>query len=217
MKTPEPQTELSVLIADLQEEEALKQITHLIKEGVDPLLLVDECQKGIRMVGERYEKGVYYLSGLIMAGEILHQTGELLFPLLKSRVSGSESGRILLGTVEGDIHYIGKDIFKVLLRCYGFTVFDIGVDVPPEEFLVKTKETKPHIVGLSCLLHSSYQAMRSTIGLLRAEMKPAPSFIIGGLVDEQVREFVGADAWANDAMAGIRMCQQLIKKHDTTN
>jgi methanogenic corrinoid protein MtbC1 len=208
---------LSVLIADLHEEEALKQIAHRIKEGDDPLLLVDECQKGIRMVGERYEKGVYYLSGLIMAGEIMHEAGDLLLPMLKNKVSGNESGRILLGTVEGDIHYIGKDIIKVLMRCYGFTVFDIGVDVPPSKFLDKTKETKPHIVGLSCLLHSSYQAMRSTIELLRAELQPVPSFIIGGLVNEQACEFTRADAWANDAMEGIRKCQQLIQKHDTTH
>ncbi len=207
---------LSILIADLQEEEALKQISRRIKNGDDPLALADECQKGIRMVGERYEKGVYYLSGLIMAGEIMHQAGDLLFPLIKNRVTGSESGRILLGTVEGDIHYIGKDIIKVLLRCYGFTVFDIGVDIPPKSFLDKTKEIKPHIVGLSCLLHSSYQAMRSTIGLLRSEVRPVPSFIIGGLVDEQVREFTGADSWANDAMLGIHNCQQLIQKHNTS-
>lgn len=212
----EPRADLSTLIAELHEEEALQLISSRIKEGDDPLILVDECQKGIRMVGERYEKGIYYLSGLIMAGEILHEAGDLLFPLIKDKVTGSESGRILLGTVEGDIHYIGKDIIKVLLRCYGFTVFDIGVDVPPDRFLDKTMETKPHIVGLSCLLHSSYQAMRATIELLRSQIQPVPSFIIGGLVDEQVREFTGADSWANDAMLGIRMCQQLIQKHDTS-
>jgi methanogenic corrinoid protein MtbC1 len=216
MKTPNIQTDLSVLIAELNEEAVLNQVAARIKEGIDPLLLMDECQKGIRMVGERYEKNVYYLSGLIMAGEIMHEVGEMVFPLLTSKVSGNETGRILLGTIEGDIHYIGKDIIKVLLGCYGFTVFDIGVDVPSKEFLIKAKELKPHIVGLSCLLLSSFPAVQKTIQLLRSEIQPAPSFIIGGLVDEQISNFAGADAWANDAMIGIRKCQQLIQKHDTS-
>jgi methylmalonyl-CoA mutase cobalamin-binding domain/chain len=216
MKTLDPQTDLSSLIADLKEEEALNQVSQRIEKGDYPLLLVEECQNGIRLVGERYEQGIYYLSGLIMAGEIMRQVGELVFPLLKSHVSGSESGRILIGTVEGDIHHIGKDIIKVLLQCYGFSVLDIGVDVRPEEFAARVRENRPHIVGLSCLLHSSYNAMRATIELLRAESRPLLSFIIGGFVDEQTRQYSGADAWANDAMIGVRLCQQLIQKHDTS-
>lgn len=216
MKSSEPQTELSNLIADLNEDAVLNQVEKRINEGVDPLLLMEECQKGIRMVGERYEKGSYFLSGLIMAGEIMHQVGEKVLPLITSRVSGNERGRVLLGTVEGDIHYIGKDIIRVLLSCYGFTVLDIGIDAPPGDFLAKAKEIKPHIVGLSCLLNSSYPPMRTTIELLRSEIRPVPSFIIGGLVDEQIRVFTGADAWANDAMTGVRLCQQLIQNHDTS-
>jgi len=99
------------------------------------------------------------------------------------------------------------------MHCYGFTVIDLGVDVQPKEFLARTKETEPHIVGLSCLLHSSYKALRSTIETVRAGSQTVPSFIIGGLVDEQTRIYTGADAWANDAMVGIRLCQQLIQKH----
>lgn len=213
MKTVEPETELSALISDLAEDAVLNQVARRIKEGDDPLVLVEECRKGIRLVGERYEQGIYYLSGLIMAGEIMHQVGEMVFPLLKSQVTGSESGRILLGTVEGDIHYIGKDITKVLMHCYGFTVTDLGVNIPPEEFLARAREIEPHIVGLSCLLHSSYKALKSTIDMVRTGSQKTPSFIIGGLVDEKTRVFTGADAWANDAMVGIRLCQQLIQKH----
>ncbi len=202
------------MLADLREEAVLIEVRQRLEQGDDPLLIAEECQQGVRQVGERYEKGVYYISGLIMAGEIMHQVGDIILPLLKSQVSGNESGRILLGTVEGDIHYIGKDIIKVLLRCYGFTVFDIGVDVPPKEFLAKALEIRPDIVGLSCLLSSCIEAMQATISLLRGEAERlgyVPSFIIGGLVDEQVCRHVGADVWTADAMTGVRLCQQLIR------
>ncbi len=214
MELNESEAELSVLLADLKEEEVISQVSKSIKEGTDPLQIVEQCQKGVRLVGERYEKGIYYISGLIMAGEILHQVGEIVFPLLKSKLSGTDYGSVLLGTAEGDIHFIGKDIFKVLLQCFGFTVTDLGVDVPPKEFLAKTLEIKPHILGISCLLNSCYKAVLETINLVRSESRTVPSFIIGGIVDEQVCKYTGADAWADDAMAGIRLCQQLMKKYD---
>ncbi|OPY66639.1 MAG: Methionine synthase [Syntrophorhabdaceae bacterium PtaU1.Bin034] len=206
------------LLADLQEEAVLSHVTKRLEDDEDPLRIMEECQQGVRLVGERYEQGVYYISGLIMASAIMHEVGDIVLPMLKNRVTGSESGRILLGTVEGDIHYIGKDIIKVLLRCYGFTVSDLGVDVPAREFLAKTREMRPHIVGLSCLLNSGFESMRATVELLRTETARdrhiIPSFIIGGCVDERVREHVGADAWAADAMAGVRLCQQLIRGHN---
>jgi methanogenic corrinoid protein MtbC1 len=108
------------------------------------------------------------------------------------------------------IFTFGKDIVKVLLKCYGFTVNDLGVDVPPDEFLVSTRELKPDIVGLSCLLNTSFEALRETIGLLRSKppfTQPPPTYIIGGLVDEQVRKYAEADYWAADAMMGVRLCQ----------
>ncbi len=216
MKAQETDIELSTHLADLHEEAVLAQVRRRLKEGEDPLRLVEESQQGMRLVGERYEKGIYFISGLIMAGEIMHQVGDIILPLLKKRVSGDESGRILLGTVEGDIHYIGKDIIKVLLQCYGFTVFDIGVDAPAKTFLDQVLEIKPDIVGLSCLLSSCFESMRTTIELLRAEVGKAglkPFYIIGGLVDEQVCRHVGSDYWAADAMTGVRLCQRMTRKH----
>jgi methanogenic corrinoid protein MtbC1 len=192
----------------------LAEVRRRTDEGEDLLHIVKECQKGVRLVGERYEQGVYYISGLIMASAIMHEVGDMILPALKTRVTGSESGRILLGTVEGDIHYIGKDIIKVLLRCYGFTVFDLGVDVPGRDFLAKALEIRPAIVGLSCLLDSALDNMRATIELLRRGLSrdgDVPSFIIGGYVDERVCRHVAADAWATDAMTGVRHCQQLIR------
>jgi methanogenic corrinoid protein MtbC1 len=205
---------LSALIVDLKEKLVLREVERRLKKGEDPLAIVQECQEGMRLVGERYEQRVYYISGLIMAGEIMHRVGDMIFPLLKSRVSGTESGTILIGTVQGDIHYIGKDIATTLLRCFGFTVIDIGVNVPPQLFLTKAKEITPAIVGLSCLIHSCYEATRTTIGLLRTLGRKGghePALIVGGLVNQEVCDYVGADAWANDAMTGVRLCQQFVR------
>ncbi|MCX8022360.1 MAG: cobalamin-dependent protein [Syntrophorhabdaceae bacterium] len=207
--------ELAYYLADLKEEGVLKLVKERLDKGEDPLHLMEECQHGMRLVGERYEQGVYYISGLIMAGEIMHQVGDMLLPLLKVKVSGNDKGKILLGTVEGDIHYIGKDIIKVLLRCYGFTVYDIGVDVPPEDFLEKAISLKVDIVGLSCLLNTCYTSMAKTISLIRQEMGnkgPVPGIIIGGIVDEAVCRHVGADFWATDAMTGVRLCQKMVRE-----
>ncbi len=211
------ETDLSVPVGDLDEDAVLDLVSRRLAEGEDPLRLLEECQRGVRLVGERYEKGIYYISGLIMASAILHEVSDMIVPNLKNRLSGSESGQILLGTVEGDIHYIGKDIVKELLLCHGFTVTDLGVDVPAAEFVAKTGELKPHIVGMSCLLTVGYESMRNTIDALRTEARSsgwAPSLIIGGLVDRQVSDYVGADAWTTDAMTGVRLCQDFIRKHN---
>jgi methanogenic corrinoid protein MtbC1 len=213
MRAAGKNSSIASLLADLREDRVLALVKRRLAEGEDPLLLVKECQEGVRRVGERYEQGVYYISGLIMASAIMHEVGDMIFPLLKSSVSGNESGRIVLGTVQGDIHYIGKDIVKVLLRCYGFTVTDLGVDVPAEQFLASVKEIRPHVVGMSCLLNAGLESMKATVDLLKGhagKTKP-PFLIIGGCVDERVSGYVGADAWSTDAMSGVRVCQKVTR------
>lgn len=168
----------------------------------------------MRQVGERYERGEYFLSALIMAGEIFREVMEMVTPLIKERFRGNESGVILLGTVEGDIHDIGKNNLSLLLTSYGFTVYDLGVDVPPAEFLRQALTLRPDIIGLSGLLTSSYDSMRRTVHLLRScedsEIAKTPIIIGGNQLNEQVCQYVGADAWVNDAMSGVRWCQRLL-------
>jgi methanogenic corrinoid protein MtbC1 len=165
-------------------------------------------------VGARYERREYYLSGLIMAGEIFREVMEILSPIIEVRFSGNETGTILLGTVQGDIHDIGKNNLSLLLNCYGFTIYDLGVDVPPQEFQAQAIQTRPDIVGLSGLLTSSYESMRETTQLLRSTADPQiasiPIIIGGNQLNEQVCQYVGADAWVTDAMSGVRLCQRLI-------
>jgi methanogenic corrinoid protein MtbC1 len=143
-------------VADLNEQEILTLVQERLSHGDDPLAIVEACQMGMCRLGERYDQGQYFLSGLIIAGEVFREVMELAQPVIQEKVRRNESGRILLGTVQGDIHNIGKNIRSMLLSCYGFTVFDLGVDVPPDEFVTQATKMKPNIVGLSGLLTNSY-------------------------------------------------------------
>jgi methanogenic corrinoid protein MtbC1 len=166
-------------------------------------------------VGERYENKEYFIAGLIMAGEIFREVMELVQPVISHSLTDGESGHILLGTVQGDIHDIGKNNLSLLLRCHGFTVSDLGVDVPPTEFLAQAAALKPNIIGLSGLLTLSYDSMQETVQLLRNstdEIVSSTPIIIGGShLNDQVCQYVGADYWVTDAMHGVRLCQQLEK------
>jgi 5-methyltetrahydrofolate--homocysteine methyltransferase len=212
----EQRSKLIHMVADLMEREAIDLAQQRIQSGGDPLLIVQDCQEGLRQVGERYERREYYLSGLIMAGEIFREIMDLLAPLIEQRFSGSETGVILLGTVEGDIHDIGKNNLSLLLSSYGFTVHDLGVDIPPAEFVRQAELVHPDIIGLSGLLTSSYDSMRATVAQLRASsdryVVTQPVVIGGNQLNEQVCRYVGADAWVTDAMTGVRLCQALLAR-----
>jgi methanogenic corrinoid protein MtbC1 len=203
---------LIAAITDLQEETALALVRQRLDAGDDPLLIIEDCQEGMRQVGVRYERNEYFLAGLIMAGEIFSQVMELLQPVIQRRFSGQASGRILLGTVEGDIHDLGKNIVNMLLSCHNFVVHDLGVNVSPTAFAEQAAQVQPHLVGLSGLLTSSYDAMRETVVLLRAQGHQGPIVIGGGQLSEKVCEYVGADHWATDAGAGVELCQRLMSE-----
>ena len=203
-------------VADLKELDVLALVEMRLAKGGNPLEIIEDCQEGLRQVGERYEQKEYFLSGLIMGGEIFRQVMELAQPTIEEQLSGNESGTILLGTVKGDIHDIGKNNLLMLLTCYGFSVVDLGVDVPPSEFLLQALQIKPDFIGLSGLLTSSYDAMAETISLLRKsgerELVQTPIIIGGSQLNEQVRQYVGADYWVNDAMTGVRLCQMMSRR-----
>lgn len=201
-------------VAELREQEALALVAARLERGDDPLEIVKDCQEGLKEVGLRYEKREYFLAGLIMAGEIFREVIELVQPAIEQLYSGSGTGVILLGTVQGDIHDIGKNNLILLLRSYGFTVIDLGVDVEPREFYRQAVEIQPDIVGLSGLLTSSYDAMAETIRLLREAgdgvLRGVPIVIGGSQITQDVCDYVGADYWVTDAMSGVRLCQELL-------
>jgi methanogenic corrinoid protein MtbC1 len=207
---------LDKLVADLEEDAVLALVQKRIDAGDDPLYILNEANEGMRIVGQRYEDGEYYIAGLIMAGEIFREVVELIQPLIEERVRGKSSGRVVVGTVFGDIHDLGKNMFGLLLACHGFRVIDLGVDVPPAEFAAKVIETKPDLVGLSGLIMASFETMKETVTELRAEAKKHnlsfPIIVGGGFIDEQICNYVGADHWVPDAMAGVRLCEELMSK-----
>jgi 5-methyltetrahydrofolate--homocysteine methyltransferase len=206
--------DLIAAISDLKEKETLILVKSRLSNGDDPFDITKDCQEGLKEVGLRYEKHEYYLAGLIMAGEIFQQVMELLQPSIKNKFSSKEMGTILIGTARGDIHYIGKTIAAMLLTSNGFTVHDLGVDVPPAEFLAHTKEIKPDILGISGLVTSSYDSMKETVDLIRlsddAMISSMPIIIGGNQLNDQVCEYIGADYWVDDAMLGVRLCKELV-------
>ena len=204
---------LAAALADLRENEVLDIVRKRMAQGDDPLDIIEDCQVGMREVGERYSQRRYYLSGLIMAGDILREVMEIVQPEVEDDFSGHTSGRVLLGTVQGDIHDLGKNLLLMLLRVYGFAVLDLGVDVAPERFVEEARTFKPDVIGLSGLITASYTSMRDTVAALRAMMEEDGAHVpilLGGQIDEQVFKFVGADYWSTDAMEGVRYCQQFI-------
>jgi methanogenic corrinoid protein MtbC1 len=212
MTNTDMSTSLIDAIANLEEENALTYVHQRLDAGDDSLLIIEDCQEGMRQVGVRYERNEYYLAGLIMAGEIFSQVMELIQPVIERQVSGQASGRILLGTVAGDIHDLGKNIVNMLLSCHNFVVYDLGVDVPPHTFAEEVTKVQPHVVGLSGLLTSSYDTMRETTTLLRSHGYQAPIIIGGGQLSEEVCQYVRADHWTTDAVTGVEICKRLISE-----
>jgi methanogenic corrinoid protein MtbC1 len=217
MSKPNSNIELAHLIADLEEDAVLELVQQRLDSGGDPLQIINECNEGMRTVGQRYEQGEYYVAGLIMSGEIFREVVELVQPLIEQQSEEVASGHVLVGTVSGDIHDIGKNIFGMLLSCHGFEVTDLGVDVQPEIFAAKVVETKPDIVGLSGLITASFESMKATAAALRTQAElhklSMPIIIGGGMIDEQICKYVGADYWVSDAMAGVRLCEALLNKN----
>lgn len=205
--------ELARLVADLKEEDVLSAIGRHLAAGVSPEEILAACQKGMRLVGTLHEQGQYFIAGLIMAGEIMHQAVNVLRPIMTRERSGEDLGRVLLGTIAGDIHDIGKNLFKDLLECHGFTVMDLGVDVPPADFVHACGTFKPHLIAASALITDSFPRLRELVTLFEAsarEQHDRPLILIGGgQVDERVCRMSGSDYWAPDAFAGVRLCQQL--------
>lgn len=203
------QEELFNKIVDMDEEGSIKMAKEYLDGGGDPQKLLEVCRNAMGEIGSRFEKGEYFLSELILGGEIFSSIMEFALPLLKEGES-QKLGKIVLGTVKDDIHNIGKDIFKAFVEAAGFEVIDIGVDVPVEKFVEEVKTHKPDIVGMSCLITAGISSMKKTIEAIKAAGCNAKIIIGGGRVDEDVRQLSGADAWADDAAKGVRLCKELV-------
>ncbi len=204
--------ELISAIAEMREEEALALAKELLGAGTAPTQILDDCRAAMEIVGQRFEEGQYFIPELILAGEILKGISEQVRPHLRG-VEVKKAGTVVLGTVKGDIHDIGKDIVGFMLDANGFEVHDVGIDVPPEAFVEKVREVKPQVLALSGFLTISFEAMRDTVAALAAAgLRDKVKIMVGGgTVDEQVCQYAGADAFGADAMAAVSLAKEWTK------
>lgn len=199
-------------LVEMQEAEALQIAKKLLDEGTDPMTILNACSTAMESVGKRFENGEYFLPNLMMAGEMLKQISEMVKPLIKEENSKAGRGRVLIGTVKGDIHDIGKNIVTFLLETNGFAVRDIGIDQPPQEFVEAIGDFQPQVVGLSGLLTLAFESMKETVLAIEAAgLRQDVRIMIGGAqVTEQIKDYTGADAYGPDALAGLRLTKKWI-------
>jgi len=197
-------------LADLKEEEALKLVKEMLDAGEDPFKIMEYIRRGMEIVGNRFANSEYFISDLIYAGEILKAITALIKPKLAKGAEAKKLGKIIIGTVAGDIHDIGKDIVVFMLEVNGFEVYDLGVDVPPEKFVEKIKETGAPVVGLSGFLTIAFDSMKQTVeAIKKAGLRDKVKIMIGGgQITEEVRRYVGADAYGKDAMEAVALAKK---------
>jgi 5-methyltetrahydrofolate--homocysteine methyltransferase len=201
-------------IADMREDEALALAKAMLDAGDAPLRVLELCRTAMETVGKRFQEGEYFLPELILAGEMLERIGDMAKPLIQTggAAAAKKHGRVLIGTVHGDLHDIGKNIVTFMLDINGYEVKDIGIDVPVERFLEEIRAFQPSVVGLSGFLTLAFDSMKETIdAIAKAGMRDNLKIMIGGgQVDETVRSYTGADAYGNNAMAAVTLCRGWI-------
>jgi methanogenic corrinoid protein MtbC1 len=200
-------------MANMKEQEALQIVDELLAQGEDPQKILDLSSEAMQVVGERYQEGSYFLPELIMSGEMLRKIGDILKPKLVAQKGESKKlGTVVLGTVRGDIHDIGKDIVGFMLEVNGFEVYDIGIDQPEEAFVKAVKDHGPQVLALSGFLSVAFDSMKSTIEQVEAAgLRQGLKVIIGGgQMDDTVRKYTGADAFGDDAMAAVAYSKEAV-------
>jgi methylmalonyl-CoA mutase cobalamin-binding domain/chain len=199
-------------IADMKEEEALTLVREMVEGGSDPMAILDAARKAMDIIGQRYEEGTYFLPELMLAGEMMNQITDIVKPEMAKLPEVKRRGKVLIGTVAGDIHDIGKNIVIFMLDVNGFDVLDLGVDVPPQKFVEAVQEFEPQVVGLSGFLALAFDAMKETVEAIKAAgLRDKVKIMIGGgQINEDIREFTGADAYGKDAMAGVSLAKKWV-------
>ena len=199
-------------LADLKEQEALKIVKDRLSAGEEPLKILEDARKGMEIVGKRFADSEYFIPDLVYSGEILKEITELVKPKLAKSAEAKRLGKVVFGTVAGDIHDIGKNIVVFMLDVNGFEVYDLGVDVPAQKFVDKIKESGAPIVGLSGFLTLAYDSMKQTIEAIKdAGLRDKVKVMIGGgQISEEIRKYTGADAYGKDAMAGVSLAKKWV-------
>lgn len=204
------------LISDMKEEEAIKLANEMLDSGYDPVKLLDHCREAMETVGKRFESGEYFLPELMLAGEMLTQIGNKAKPLIKdtqdSDDGSSNRGTVIIATVHGDLHDIGKNIVTFMLDINGYNVVDLGIDVPVATIIDSIKNNKPKVIGLSGFLTLAFDSMKETIDAIVAEgLRDNLKIMIGGgQVDENIKDYTGADDFGMNAMDAVKLCDKWV-------
>jgi len=204
--------QLVTWLADMNEDDGFALAKRmLLEEGADPMRVLDLCRQAMDIVGKRFEQGEYFLPELVLAGEMLENIGAIAKPLIKQGPGGEPKklAKVLIGTVHGDLHDIGKNIVTFMLDINGFEVKDIGIDVPVKTFIDEIGDFKPDVVGLSGFLTIAFDSMKETIAAIQdAGLRDKLKIMIGGgQVDEAVRNYTGADAFGTTAVEAVSLCK----------
>jgi methylmalonyl-CoA mutase cobalamin-binding domain/chain len=207
------QTEgLPQALADLHEETAKALIKAEVQAGVPVTKILDEIQSGLAEVGSRYEKNEYFITELMYAAQIMKEIMIDLEPLLAGAPSLPKKGKVVIGTVAGDVHDIGKDVVVSMLRGAGFEVIDLGVDVDPERFVEAVRNSGANIVGMSVFLTMSFDAAAATVRAFeKAGLRDKVSIMIGGgPVTERVAKGTGCDFYGRDAPEAVKYAEKIV-------
>lgn len=202
--------ELTNALVELEGDKAISIVNQSLAEGVNPLELVEKLQQGMVIVGEKFSRSEFFLSELIMTGEIMKEAMAIIEPKLTGETQKTK-GNIVIGTVKGDIHDLGKNIVVMLLKGSSYNVIDLGVDVPEEKFVQAIQEYKADLLALSVLLTGCQDAMKSTISAVKnAGLKDVKVLIGGNYVDEKVLQFCGADYYGKSADTAVTIADKVF-------
>ena len=213
MDMSETEKQMVDWMADMNEDDALAAAKKmLLEDSVNPLRVLELCRAAMDIVGKRFEEGEYFLPELVLAGEMLETVGAIAKPLIK-HAPGEEPkklGKVLIGTVHGDLHDIGKNIVSFMLDINGFEVKDIGIDVSVRSFIDEVSAYRPDVVGLSGFLTLAFDSMKETIEALeKVGLRDSFKIMIGGgQIDETVRAYTGADAFGINAVDAVNLCKR---------
>jgi 5-methyltetrahydrofolate--homocysteine methyltransferase len=203
---------LAEALVDFDQDFVLEEIKKRLDEGEEPIQIVRELQRGMGLIGERFNSGEFFLSELLMSADLFTKAMDILEPQLAGTVQET-IGKIVIGTPKGDIHDIGKNIFCVVAKGAGFEVHDLGVDVPVNRFVEVVEEIRPQILGFSALLTTAFEPMKQVVDQLAEKgLRESLKVIVGGgVTTETVKKYLGADGQAIDAIDGLNQCKKLLQ------
>ena len=207
-----PLQRLEQAVIDGDSDTAVALTEEALSAGSDPnVILEDALTKGMRHVGDLFEAGEYFVPEMLVAAEAMGKATDVLRPHL-AKGSYQNKGKVVIGTVEGDLHDIGKRLVAMMLEGTGFEVIDLGTSVPATDFARAVEESGAELVALSALLTTTLPAMEESIRLIRAlDQTPAPKIMVGGApINEEFADRIGADGYAPDAARGAKLAESLV-------